>query len=115
MERELDEYYFRQEEPNKSCMMALRKIILAHELGLAEAWKYRMPFFCLRGKMFCYLWIDKQSKSPYVGIVEGGKLDHPDLVAGNRARMKVLYIDPEADIPVAMLSDILNQAGEFYR
>ena len=30
-------------------------------------------------KMFCYLWTDKKTHEPYIGIVEGNKIDHPLL------------------------------------
>ena len=64
----------------QGCLLALRAWILDFHPDIAEAMKYGMPFFTLRGKMFCYFWKDKQSGAPYVGIVEGGKIDHPALV-----------------------------------
>lgn len=49
-----------------------------------------------------------------MGIVEGGKIDHPMLVKDKRARMKVLYFDPQLDLPEAEMSSILKSAAEFY-
>jgi hypothetical protein len=107
--REIDQYYLNQHEPAKSCLLALRKIILNCNPGISEAWKYRMPFFCYHGKMFCYLWIHKKFKLPYIGIVEGKKITHPKLIQEKRARMKILLIDPEKDIPVRELKGLFRE------
>lgn len=74
-----------------------------------------MPFFCYRGKMFCYFWIDKKSGEPYIGFVEGKRLDHPALIKGNRSRMKIMQFDPEKDLPVRAITAVLKQALDLYR
>ena len=106
----LDEYYRYKDEPQKSCLQAMREYILALHPGIAEAWKYRMPFFMYKNRMFCYLWIDKKTHQPYVGIVEGRQIDHPQLVQANRARMKIFMLNPEEKIPVKVIGPILRQA-----
>ena len=110
--REIDSFYSVQVEPVKSCLLALRQIILSCDPGLKEAWKYRMPFFLYNEKMFCYLWTNKKTKAPYVGIVDGNKISHPALVQGERARMKILLIDPEKDLPVKVIRAIMKMAME---
>jgi len=112
--RELDLYYLEKEEPVKGCLLFLRQHILDFDKGITEAWKYRMPFFCYKGKMFCYLWVHKKNGPPYIGIVEGGKIDHPDLIQEDRARMKILLIDPNADLPIDTINTILKTALSFY-
>jgi len=112
--REIDLYYLQKEEPIKSCLLFLRQHILDFDKGITEAWKYRMPFFCYKGKMFCYLWVHKKNGLPYIGIVEGGKIDHPDLIREDRARMKILLIDPNADLPLDTINAILRTALSFY-
>ena len=74
-----------------------------------------MPFYCYKGKMFCYLWVHKKFKQPYIGIVEGARINHPDLLLEKRARMKILLIDPEKDIPVKRIKAILKEALSFYK
>lgn len=111
----LEEFYLRQEEPVKSCFYALRSIILSLDKNLNDAWKYGMPFFCYNKKMFCYLWVHKKHKLPYIGIVEGKKIKHPDLIAEKRSRMKILLIDPEKDLPLETINAILKQALIFYK
>ena len=112
--REIDNFYLSKSEPAKSCLLALREIIADFDENISEAWKYRMPVFLFKGKMFCYLWIDKKTSEPYIGIVEGNKINHPDLVRGNRARMKILPIDPNKDIPIKTIYSIFSEAIKFY-
>jgi hypothetical protein len=110
-----DNYFQQQEEPVKSCLLALRKIILSHNSNITEAWKYGMPFYCYHGKMFCYLWVHKKYKQPYLGMVEGSKINHPLLLQEKRARMKIILIDPAKDIPVKTVDGILKKAILVYR
>lgn len=108
-------FYLEQEEPNRSCLLALRDLILAGDENITESKKYGMPCFCYRTKAFVYLWTDKKTKEPYVLFVEGKLLDHPDLESGNRARMKIFRVNPVRDIPVGKLRGLLNQALDLYR
>ena len=56
----IDHFYLQKEEPVKSCLLALRDIILMQDNHITAVWKYGMPFFCYREKMFCYLWVHKK-------------------------------------------------------
>lgn len=104
----LDAWYDKQEEPVKSCLQFLRAEILAADPELSEAWKYGMPFFCYRGKMFCYFWLHKEHGWPYMGIVDGKLIDHPDLLLEKRARMKILPIDAHKNIPMKKFRALLK-------
>ena len=115
MIREIDSYYLNKQEPNKSCLLALRQLILDQDAHLHETVKYGMPCFCYRNKMFCYLWIDKKTDEPYILMVEGKHLAHPKLEAGNRTRMKILRIDPTIDLRIKTIISILNQALGLYK
>ena len=115
MIRAIDNYYLQQEEPARSCLQALRDIILGYDENITEAWKYRMPFFCYHKKMLCYLWTDKKTKQPYIGIVEGRRLDHPLLEQGNRSRMKILKVDAAKDIPMALIDEVFEKMLALYR
>lgn len=115
MLRPIDNYFLQKEEPIKSCLQFLREHILKKDSSITEAWKYGMPFFCYKGKMFCYLWVHKKLLQPYIGIVEGGKIDHPDLLREKRARMKILLLDPEKDIPIKKIDMILKQVLTLYK
>jgi hypothetical protein len=113
MLRDIDNYYLQKEEPVKSCLLFLREHILHLDNNITEAWKYRMPFFCYNGKMFCYLWVHKNGL-PYIGIVEGKRMDHPELIIEKRARMKIMFVDPAADLPIDTINSILKTAISFY-
>ena len=105
----LDNYYLQKNEPIKSCLTFLRQHILNFDSEITEALKYGMPFFCYKGKMICYLWIHKKYERPYLGIVEGAKINHPDLIQEKRARMKILLLDPAKDLPVKKINSILKE------
>jgi hypothetical protein len=111
----IDNYFHQKEEPIKSYLLALREIILGSNKNVTEAWKYRMPFYCYNGKMFCYLWTHKKYKQPYIGIVEGKKIHHPQLIIEKRARMKILLLDPARDIPLKTVNKILKEVLTLYK
>ncbi|SDL22629.1 hypothetical protein SAMN04488090_0413 [Siphonobacter aquaeclarae] len=113
--REMDRYFLEQEEPVRSCMLFLREYILGKDPAITEAWKYRMPFFCFRGKMFCYLWTDRKTSLPYIGVVEGKRVDHPGLLLEKRARMRIFPVDPRKDLVVEDLDILFDKILALYR
>jgi hypothetical protein len=113
--QELDNYYLSQPEPNQGCLLALRDLILLQDVDVSAAWKYKMPFFCYRGKMFCYLWVHKKTNQPYIGFVEGKHLDESYLVQEKRSRMKIMFIEPTQDIPVKIIKGLLKKALLLYK
>jgi len=112
--RAIDAYFLYKEEPEKSYLLALREIILAYNKNITPAWKYGMPFFCYKGKMFCYLWTHKKYKQPYIGFVEGNKMHHPQLIQEKRARMKIILLDPNKDIPLRTIRALLKETLAIY-
>ena len=113
--RELDNFYLQQDEPIKGTLLALRKIILQQDEDVTNTWKYGMPFFCYKGKMFCYLWFHKKHKQPYIGIVEGKRFDEPFLIQEDRSRMKIMLFDPNEDLPLQTIENILQKAINLYK
>ena len=115
MVEKLHSFYLDKEEPNKSCLLALRDIILNQDTAIAETRKWGMPCFCYKKKMFCYLWIDKKTEEPYILMVEGKYLNHPELEEGNRSRMKIFRVNPNKDLPIRTIEGILQKALDLYR
>lgn len=115
MNLDLEHFYTNQTEPNQSCLLALRSIILEQDENISETQKWGTPCFCYRKKMFCFLSTVKKTNQPYLLMVEGKHLDHPELEQGTRTRMKVLNIDPDKDLPIATIKLILNNALDLYR
>jgi len=113
--KETDDFYFRQNEPIKSVMLAMKEIILRQDKDVVHAWKYGMPFFCYKGKMFCYLWVHKKHGQPYLGIVEGKRFDETFLIQEGRSRMKIMLLDPGKDLPLKTIEAILQKAINLYK
>lgn len=115
MALEINNYYLSKEEPNKGCLLALRRLILKQDQNITETQKWGMPCFCFKKKMFCYLWTDKKTNEPYILFVEGKHLEHPNLEMGDRSRMKIFRIHPNKDLPVNTIELLLNKALNLYK
>ncbi|MDG1476182.1 MAG: DUF1801 domain-containing protein [Vicingaceae bacterium] len=111
---EHDNYYLKQEEPYKSCLLVLKDIILGLDAEITPEWKYGLPFFYYKKKMFCYFWKDKKTQDPYIGICRGNEIEHYLLEAGDRKRIKIFRVNPNEDIDVKSLKEILNLAIQRY-
>lgn len=105
-----DLFYQNKVEPNKSCLLALRTVLLQHNTQMSETAKYGMPCFCYNDKALCYLWTDKHTQEPYILVVDGNLLDHPQLETGTRKRMKIFRIDPNEDLPIDTIAEVLDMA-----
>lgn len=113
--KQLDDFYLKQEEPIKGIFLAVKEIILKQDPDITNVLKYGMPFFCYKGKMFCYLWTHKKYKQPYIGIVEGKHFEEPFLLQEARSRMKIMLLDAEEDLPIERIEKILQQALNLYK
>ncbi len=108
-------FYSQHKEEINACLLALRQVILKQDEAISPVWKYGMPFFCYKNKMFCYLWVHKKYKLPYIGLVEGLRFDEPFLIQEARARMKIMLINPNEDLPLKRIEDILQKGIGFYK
>ena len=114
MVNELYEFYMRREEPVKGAMLALRDIVLGFDEEIEEAYKWSLPYFFLRGKGFCYLWMDKKTGWPYLAFMKGKDMEHSMLEAGNRTLVKVFPMDPSKDLPLEAIEECLEMARALY-
>ncbi|WP_414655286.1 DUF1801 domain-containing protein [Flavihumibacter sp. UBA7668] len=110
-----DAFYDCQPEPNKSCFLALKAIIIQSAAEISETTKYGMPCFCIGKKPILYLWTDKKTGHPYILFVDGRILDYPYLITGNRSRMKTLPVDPNKNIPISLIKKILREVIEYQK
>lgn len=110
----LEEFYSKRPEPLKGCLLYLKDVILNFDANISEEWKYGLPFFYFKGKMFCYFWIDKKTGYPYIGFMKGKFMEHPALILGDRKQVKTFQINPAEDIPIETIKLLLNMASEFY-
>lgn len=111
----LDLFYDQLPEPHKSYLLGLSDLIRDFEPEISEKWAYGMPFFCYRGKRFCYIWFHKKYQKPYLGIVDGKWVDFPGLISEERKRMKILLLDSQTDIPVKLINQLLKKLISLYR
>jgi hypothetical protein len=110
----LANFYLQQEEPTRSCLLAIKEIILKHNSLITPEWKYKLPFFCYKGKMLCYIWFHKKYKKPYLGFYNGFLIDDTNLLAEGRSRIKIFLFDTDEDLPVHKINSILTQAIYIY-
>lgn len=110
----IDNFYENQDEPNKSCLLALKSIILEYNEDISSRWYYRLPCFMYQNQIFCYLWIDKKTMNPYIAIGKGIKIKHPDLISGKRTFTSILMIDPNKDIPKEKIHSIFDMVKGLY-
>jgi len=113
--KQLDDFYLKQDEPIKGTLLALKEIILKQDSEITNVLKYGMPFFCYKRKMFCYLWIHKKYKQPYIGIVEGMLFDEDFLIQENRSRMKIMLLNANEDLPLEQIEMVLEKALNLYK
>lgn len=112
---ELETFFRLKPEPQQSCLYFLRSIVNSFHPEIRETYKWKLPFYTLKGKMFCYFWIDKGTEQPYICFTRGNEMNHPSLIQGDRKKMKAFYIDPYNDIDMKTLTDLLNEAAALYQ
>jgi hypothetical protein len=110
----LDNFYLQQEKSTRDCLLAVKSIILKHNNLIIHEWKYKLPFFCYKGKMLCYIWFHKKYKKPYLGFYNGFLIKNDDLIAENRSRIKIFLFDIDKDLQVDKINTILTQAIYIY-
>ncbi len=113
--KQLDDFYLNQQEPAKGTLMALKEIIIKQDNNITNVLKYGMPFFCYKGKMFCYLWTHKKTKQPYIGIVQGKYFDEDFLIQEDRSRMKIMLFNYDEDLPLEQIEMVLKKALNLYK
>ncbi|MFT5581390.1 MAG: hypothetical protein ACI9G9_000640 [Psychromonas sp.] len=84
MHPDVSQFYLKSDEPLKSTFLALRDIIASFDDLINQEYKYRLPFFYRKGKMFCYLWKAKKYGFPYIDFLDGIQINHDKLIQGKR-------------------------------
>ncbi|MGB1294374.1 MAG: DUF1801 domain-containing protein [Flavobacteriales bacterium] len=114
MMNEIELFFERQPEPNKSTYLSLRDYILSLSDNMTCEWKYGLPYFYFKGKMFCYFWKDKITQEPYIGVARGKLIEHQILESGNRKLVKIIRIDPEKDFPINEMNEVFEALMKTY-
>lgn len=108
----LENYFLKQPEPQQSCMLFLRKWLM--EQGLDEQYKYMTAMYYFKEKTFCYLSYSSKTNKLYVGFIKGHLMKHAKLMQEGRKQIKVLYLNPEKDLPIKTLTEIVKMAKKLY-
>ncbi len=115
MPTELENFYIQQQEPLRNYFISLRDAILKHDADITNAWKFNMPFFLYKGKMFCYIWTHKKLQQPFIGFNEGKRMEHPDLIFEKRSRVKIMILDAAEPIPAEKINEVLDLGIELVK
>lgn len=115
MVQQKENFYLSKDEPQRSCLLSLRHIILKQDEFITETVKYGMPCFQYKTKLFCYLWTDKKTEEPYILFVEGKHLEDSNLEKGSRAKMKIYRVNPKKDLPLKTIVQLLSEALNLYK
>lgn len=107
---ELENFYESLEEPNKGCFLFLRKHFLELGSEYTEHWKWKLPFFYYKKKPFCYIWFDKKTNFPYVCFTRSLHINRPEMQLGERKKMKAFTINPNSDIDIKTLNEIIKES-----
>lgn len=110
----IEEYFAKQDEPKKSVFLFLRQHFLRIP-NMEERYSYSLPFYYYKKRPFCYLYYDKKTDIPYIGFNRANLIDHPLLDQGNRKKMKVLHINPNEDIPIESINEIIDLLISLYK
>ncbi|CAD7804428.1 hypothetical protein CHRY9390_01222 [Chryseobacterium aquaeductus] len=106
----IQEYFFRIDEPERSTLLFLRKIILESDpQNITETLSFGLPFFKFKKKMLCYLYYSKKYQKHYLSFYHGDSLDDPKLISDGRKKFKILLINMEEDLPVELILKLIDQ------
>lgn len=109
-------YILNQPEPYKTILLQLQ-VLIEHDFPRIELkYKYKIPFYYLNGKPFCYLNASHKRQYVDVGIVKGGNIQvhSSNLVTKDRKKMASLRYQNIKHINPTILSDVLKEAASYY-
>ncbi|UWX59596.1 DUF1801 domain-containing protein [Chryseobacterium oranimense] len=110
----IQEYFYRIDEPERSTLLFLRKMILESDPDhITETFSFGLPFFKYKKKMLCYLYYSKKYKQHYISFYHGNKLDYPELLQEGRKKFKILLIDMEKDLPVSFIMNVIDEIKQY--
>lgn len=107
-------YILGKEEPFRSILIQLQAVIEGLVPGICLRYKYRIPFYYLNEKPFCYL----NQSGDYVdlGLVRGNQLtrytDH--MVTADRKQVTSLRYFKTEEIDYEILKEVLGEALQLH-
>jgi len=102
----LETYYLNKPEPYRSCLLALKNIIMQTNPGVVHERKFQIPFFTYKSKKLGYLWLNR--KKLMLGFCLDKSLQ--ETIGGVKPKDKYesMQIDANADIPIDIILEKLR-------
>ena len=109
-------YILEQAEPYRSILLHLQLVIETTIPGLELLYKYKIPFYYINNKPFCYLNASHKKQFVDLGFWKGNKIQiHQNhLITENRKMMVSLRYKTIEDIDDSILIDVLKNAESLY-
>lgn len=107
-----ESYILNQPEPFKEILLYLQSVIERNVPSVELKYKYRLPFYYVEGKPFCYMNVSLKKRYVDVGFWNAAHLTvHPDkLVGQDRKIMRSLRYMALQEIDEQVLIDVLMDA-----
>ena len=109
----VEEYILKQKEPLRSILLHLQILIEANFSEIELLYKWKLPFYYLKGKPLCYF---NATKKRYVDVGFYSKTDikkyHEFLISEKRKAVKSLRYYKVEDINKEILVSVLLEAYE---
>ncbi len=108
-----ERYILEQPEPQKSILLHLQVVIKRTIPDLELQYKYKIPFYYLRGKPFCYLNVPKKQSYVDLGFWNSAHLSvHLEhMITEGRKVMRTLRYHSIDDIHHEILVEVLQDAA----
>lgn len=106
----VDHYFESLAEPERSCLLFLRRFILDYSDTITEKRKFNTPFYYVNGKWMCFISYNPKIKEIYISFVDGFRIHHRQLVSEGRKKMKIFRVDASVDVDVKSLGEILDKS-----
>ncbi len=107
MEEPIENFFLSLQEPEHSTLLFLHQFLVA-DMQLQTSRKFNTPFYYHQGKWFAFLDYHKKKRSIHISFVKGMMVSHPKLLSEGRKKMKIYKINPEINIDVNELSEIIS-------
>lgn len=111
-----ENYILQQPEPYKTILLQLQVLVAFGFSDIELKYKYRIPFYYLKGKPFCFFNASHKRKYVDVGIMKGQEIDiHTEhLVTEKRAQIASLRYKSIEDINDKVFLEVLKKAASLY-
>ena len=111
-----ENYILNQPEPYRSILLHLQVVIKNTIPEVEMLYKYRIPFYYLHKKPFCYLNASHKKQFVDLGFWKGNRINihNKYLVTENRKIMVSLRYQCLEDINETILIEVLKKAGSLY-